>query len=191
MDDLESLTERAHALTRRRDELRSASLAAREELERRRRETASEVRAHRRTPQRRSWAVAVPSILLLYGLAAFAWYRFDFVRPEERSFRVVAVEGHAPTEQGDVCEARIETHILFGNTTWLVDCGGQRIYGSRRFGYEHVRCETRGARAWSCADDLPIARDASPRLRLDGPSGRLVLDDGERWRATLAPMVPD
>jgi hypothetical protein len=186
MGELATLQDQVDLLIRERDAFRAENTAARAGLDAARHEVIEQAR---RSSRRRTWRGGCLIPIALGSLVAAvlaAWVHFDLVQEESWAAQVAEVRGAPPSEVGDRCEIRISPRVLFANAWFVVECEGQRIYGSDRFGYEHVQCRTAEGRAIECTDDLDSDSDGSPSLSLVRSAGQLILGDGERWSMTLA-----
>ena len=185
--DREALRQRIEQLTADRNERiveRDEAAARAEDL---RKQHGVRVKAESlRLRKRRVFIAAGISLVVLLG---FGIYVFSTrVTEETLTGHVVATTGTAPAVEGEACRVSVEA-AYFPFNTWLqVDCGTQRLYGHGSYG--HVQCDTEEGAVTRCEDSGPIGHDGDPHIVLDRPAGRVVLDDGSRWRIEIAVGEP-
>ena len=182
-DEATDLAERVEALRAERDrlvaEVERARLAVEDKRAQRDASTKARVAAVRR---RQALIGSGIGTAVLAGLVVYI--QRDSVDRETLRGQVASIAGPAPVAEGDACTVRVEPAYFPFNAWMQVDCGGRRLYGYESYG--HIDCDSADGRAQRCEDGGAIVHDGDPHLALDRPAGRLVVDDGERWRIEVA-----
>lgn len=177
------LVRRVAALTAERDRLAAEVEQTRAACAERQRVRDASVKARVRLLRRRRALTACALYFpVLLGVGAY----FLLQRTEHETLRghVAEIVGPAPVLPTEQCSLRIEPSTFPFNAWMQLDCGTRRLYGYESYG--QIDCDTQDGRAARCEDGGPIVYDGDPHLVLDRPAGRLVVDDGDRWRIVIA-----